>query len=166
MFTLAVIYCLQGKRCWQSLGGEGGRSRYDCHHTDNRVDSDSCSQFCQIWLDPRAGLDDVEKRKFLTLSGLELRSLGRPARSQSIYRLSYRGFHLICNLAETWRVVLETRTWRIWPSIITNLFNSFNRKNVCRCVNKIFLEYSSRMTLDDKWGISLSLQFLHATNNA
>jgi hypothetical protein len=28
---------------------------------------------------PRAGLDDVEKRKFLTLSRLELRPLGRPA---------------------------------------------------------------------------------------
>jgi hypothetical protein len=25
------------------------------------------------WVDPRAGLDDVEKRKFLTLPGLELR---------------------------------------------------------------------------------------------
>jgi hypothetical protein len=38
---------------------------------------------------PRVGLDDVEKRKFLNLSGLELRPLGRPARSQSLYRLSY-----------------------------------------------------------------------------
>jgi hypothetical protein len=33
------------------------------------------------WMDPRAGLDDVEKRKFLTLPGLELRHLSRPARS-------------------------------------------------------------------------------------
>jgi hypothetical protein len=40
------------------------------------------------WVDPRAGLDDVEKRKFLTLPGLDLRPLGRPARSQSLYRLS------------------------------------------------------------------------------
>jgi hypothetical protein len=31
------------------------------------------------WVGPRAGLDDVEKRKFLTLPGLELRHLGRPA---------------------------------------------------------------------------------------
>jgi hypothetical protein len=29
---------------------------------------------------PRAGLDDLEKRKFLTLSGLEHRPLGRPVR--------------------------------------------------------------------------------------
>jgi hypothetical protein len=33
------------------------------------------------WVDLRAGLDDLEKRKFLTPPGLELRLLGRPARS-------------------------------------------------------------------------------------
>jgi hypothetical protein len=33
------------------------------------------------WVDPRTGLDDVEKRKFLTLPGFELRPLGRPTRS-------------------------------------------------------------------------------------
>jgi hypothetical protein len=38
---------------------------------------------------PRAGLDEVEKRKFLALLELELRPLGRPAHSQSPYRLSY-----------------------------------------------------------------------------
>jgi hypothetical protein len=37
-------------------------------------------------VDPRAGLDDVERRKFLTLS--------RPARSQSLYRLSYLGSYV------------------------------------------------------------------------
>jgi hypothetical protein len=36
------------------------------------------------WVGPRAGLDDVEKGKFLTLPGLELRTLGRPARSTLI----------------------------------------------------------------------------------
>jgi hypothetical protein len=41
------------------------------------------------WVGPRAGLDDVEKRKFLTIPGLELRPLGRPARSQSLYQLRY-----------------------------------------------------------------------------
>jgi hypothetical protein len=33
------------------------------------------------WVDPRAALDDVEKRKFLPLPELELRPLSRPARS-------------------------------------------------------------------------------------
>jgi hypothetical protein len=42
---------------------------------------------------PRAGLDDVEKRKFLTLPELKLRPLGRPARSQSPYRVRYLGSH-------------------------------------------------------------------------
>jgi hypothetical protein len=45
-------------------------------------------------VDPRAGLGDVEKRKFLTLPGHELRPLGHPARSQSLYRLHYPG--LVC----------------------------------------------------------------------
>jgi hypothetical protein len=45
------------------------------------------------WLGPRAGLDGVENRKFLTLPGPEIRPLGRPARSQSLYRLLYPGFY-------------------------------------------------------------------------
>jgi hypothetical protein len=43
------------------------------------------------WMDPRAGLDHVEKRKFLTLMGLELQHFDRPARSQSLSRLRYPG---------------------------------------------------------------------------
>jgi hypothetical protein len=39
------------------------------------------------WVNPRAGLDELEKRKFLALLGVELQPLGRPARSQSLYRL-------------------------------------------------------------------------------
>jgi hypothetical protein len=43
------------------------------------------------WVDPRASMDDLEKRKFLPPLGLELRPLGRPAHSQSLYRLCYPG---------------------------------------------------------------------------
>jgi hypothetical protein len=43
------------------------------------------------WVGLRAGLDDVERRKFLTVPGLELLPLGRQAGSQSPYRLHYRG---------------------------------------------------------------------------
>jgi hypothetical protein len=39
----------------------------------------------------RASMDAVEKRKFLNLPRLELRPLGLPARSQSLYRLRYPG---------------------------------------------------------------------------
>jgi hypothetical protein len=45
------------------------------------------------WVGPRAGLDDVEKRKFLPPPGLELQALCRPARSQSLYRLRYAVFY-------------------------------------------------------------------------
>jgi hypothetical protein len=51
---------------------------------------------------PRAGLDNLEKRKFFTLTGLELQPLGRPARNQSLYRVCYPGSrsnnHKILNL--------------------------------------------------------------------
>jgi hypothetical protein len=50
-------------------------------------------------VDPRAGLDDVEKRKFLTLPGFELRSLGRPASNQSLYRLRYhQKYNCTCDI--------------------------------------------------------------------
>jgi hypothetical protein len=45
------------------------------------------------WVDPRPGLNDMDKWKFLTLPGLELRPIGRPASSQSLYRLRYPGSH-------------------------------------------------------------------------
>jgi hypothetical protein len=38
-----------------------------------------------------SGMEDMEKRKISPLPGLELRPLGRPASSQSLYRLSYPG---------------------------------------------------------------------------
>jgi hypothetical protein len=57
------------------------------------------------WVDPRAGLDDVEKRKFLTLSGLELRFFGHPTRSQSLYRLRYPG-----SRGQEWRSYTFTPT--------------------------------------------------------
>jgi hypothetical protein len=40
---------------------------------------------------PRAGLDEMEKWKFLILPGLELRPLGRPAHTQPLYGLRYPG---------------------------------------------------------------------------
>jgi hypothetical protein len=42
-----------------------------------------------VWVGPRAGVDYLEKRKFLILQGLEFRHLDRPARSQSLYRLQW-----------------------------------------------------------------------------
>jgi hypothetical protein len=41
------------------------------------------------WVGPKAALDDVENRKFLTLPRLKFRPLGRPVHSQSLYQLHY-----------------------------------------------------------------------------
>jgi hypothetical protein len=54
------------------------------------------------WVDPRAGLDDMEKWKFLTLLGLELQPLISPARSQSLYRLRYPGSVFLCYFYHIW----------------------------------------------------------------
>jgi hypothetical protein len=67
------------------VGGEWSASRPGRFITGERA---SDTQWIGGWVGPRAGLD-VEKRKFLTLPGLELRLLSRPALSQSLYRLSY-----------------------------------------------------------------------------
>jgi hypothetical protein len=53
---------------------------------------------------PRGGVDDVEKRKFFNLLGLELRPLGRPARSQSLYRLRYPSFLVLQKATEIYRI--------------------------------------------------------------
>jgi hypothetical protein len=47
------------------------------------------THWIESWVDPRAGLEEVGKRKSLTIPGLELRSLGRPAHSQSLCRMRY-----------------------------------------------------------------------------
>jgi hypothetical protein len=64
------------------VGGEWSASR-PCRFTPG-------THWIGGWVDPRASLDDVKKRNFLTLPGLELRLLDRSARSQSLYRLSYQ----------------------------------------------------------------------------
>jgi hypothetical protein len=69
-------------------GGEWSVSRPGRFTPDERASGTDC---IGGRVGPRAGLDNVEKRKFLTLPGLELRPLGSPARSQSLYRLRYPG---------------------------------------------------------------------------
>jgi hypothetical protein len=65
------------------VGGEWSNS-CPCHFTPGERTPSTLS--IGGWVGPRAGLDDVEKGKFLTLQGLELRPLGRPAHSQSLYQ--------------------------------------------------------------------------------
>jgi hypothetical protein len=61
-----------------TIGGEWSTSR-PCRFTPR--ERAPGTHWTGGWVDLRAGLDDLEKRKFLTLPGLELRPLGRPTRS-------------------------------------------------------------------------------------
>jgi hypothetical protein len=84
------------------------------------------------WVNPRAGLDDVEKRKFIALPGLELRPLGRPARSQSLYWLRYPGsLHLfiIYTVSERLQIKRVILQWdALKPNKILGHEPMFNRK--------------------------------------
>jgi hypothetical protein len=67
-------------------GGEWSASRQGRFTTEERAPS---SQWIGGWVGPSAGLDEVKRRKILLIPGLEIRHLGRPAHSQSLYRLRY-----------------------------------------------------------------------------
>jgi hypothetical protein len=65
-----------------------------------------------LWIggcvDPRTGLDDLKTRKFLTLPGLELQPLSRPADSQSLYRLQYPGSKFITKISLNFPLLEKT----------------------------------------------------------
>jgi hypothetical protein len=63
------------------VGGEWSTSRPGRFTPGERVPG---THWIGGWVALRAGLDDLEKRQFLTLPGLELRPLGRPARRNVI----------------------------------------------------------------------------------
>jgi hypothetical protein len=79
------------------VGGEWSASR-PCRFTPG--ERDPGTHWIGGWVGPKAGLDDVERRKISPLPGLELRPLGRRARSQSLYRLSSltNGLSLVATL--------------------------------------------------------------------
>jgi hypothetical protein len=74
------------------VGGEWSASRPGRFTLGERAPGTHC---IGSWVGPRDGLDDVEKRKFLTLPGLELRTLAHPAHIQSLYRLRYHGSYYL-----------------------------------------------------------------------
>jgi hypothetical protein len=65
-------------------GGEWSASRPGRFTPWERVPG---THWIRRWVNLRDGLDDLEKRRLLTLPGLKLRSLSRPVRSQSLHQL-------------------------------------------------------------------------------
>jgi hypothetical protein len=59
---------------WAQVGGEWSASHPGRFTSEERAPG---THWIRGWVGPRAGLDDVKKRKFLTLPGLELRPLCR-----------------------------------------------------------------------------------------
>jgi hypothetical protein len=55
---------------------------------------------------PRTSLDDVERRKILALPGFVLRTLDRPARSLSLYRLRYHGSRRVTHIQSNYRFII------------------------------------------------------------
>jgi hypothetical protein len=68
-------------------GGESSASHPASFTLGDRAPVTHCIGGC---IGPTIGLD-VERRKIFPLLGLELQPLGRPASSQSLYRLRYPG---------------------------------------------------------------------------
>jgi hypothetical protein len=83
-------------------GGEWSASHLCCFTPGERAPG---THWLGGWVGPRAGLDDVEKRKFLLLPGLELQTFGHPARSQLLYRLRSPSFQLRLICIELGRLV-------------------------------------------------------------
>jgi hypothetical protein len=84
---------------------------------------------------PRVHLDDIEKRKYFTLPGLELRRLDRPGHSQSLYRLGYPGSNEECKLKMVHSKFptafnFFAGRWNIFKSRILHQFNS-KYNNIC-----------------------------------
>jgi hypothetical protein len=70
------------------VGGEKSVSRLGRFTTGKKVPG---IHWIGGLVNSKADLGDVEKRKFLPLTGLEHRRLGHPSRSQSPYRIRYPG---------------------------------------------------------------------------
>jgi hypothetical protein len=75
-------------------------------------------------VDPRAGLDEVEK--ILDPTGTQLRPLGRPARSQSLYRLRYPGLD---SEEQTFTDNKDAKSRTHNANFIPNKNNTFNPNN-------------------------------------
>jgi hypothetical protein len=104
------------------VGGEWSASRSGRFTPGERAPS---THWTGGWGDPTAGLDDVGKRKFLTIPGLELWQLGRPVRSQSLYWLRYPGsFYFVGLIIISNTYVNTDNTFRNWTYILTTALSN------------------------------------------
>jgi hypothetical protein len=94
------------------------------------------------FVDPRAGLNDLEKLKFLTLPGLQLQPLGRPACRQSLYQILYRGtssLHIVTGKSRS----IHFPAHRIQHGRQIHLLLIIINKANSLCIVNIFLMYTN-----------------------
>jgi hypothetical protein len=112
-------------------GGEWSASRPCLFTTRERAPG---THWIGGWVDPIVGLNDVEKRKLLTLPRLELRPLVRSVRSQSLYRLRHPGSdNSICKSKKSIHFDNSLMTY----IFVNHLLMIFADRNVYWDVNKI-----------------------------
>jgi hypothetical protein len=99
------------------------------------------------WVYSRTCLDDAERRKFLTLPRLELRTLCRPARRYSLYRLRYPGS---CSQLSTYfkrrisfrkadeSLVCWDETWQLLETCTITFKNKYNFRFFYRWIHVFY----------------------------
>jgi hypothetical protein len=85
-------------------GGELSASRPCRLHPGERAPG---THWIGGWVDPRVGLDDVEKRRFLPLQGLELRPLCRLASHCTDYAIPAP----FCEVANSFKILSRVSQW-------------------------------------------------------
>jgi hypothetical protein len=86
---------------------------------------------------PRAGLGSTGKRKFLTLPGRELRPFGRPARGQSLYRLSYRGHGIFVRVKNIYKKRCKGEWNTCFFLFIAHFAHKSYRRRLCGLVVRV-----------------------------
>jgi hypothetical protein len=108
------------------------------------------------WVDPRAGLDDMEKWKFLSPPGLGLRPLGRPARRFSQQWLWKLLFFVTCYRVVCWIVINVSRNLFPWSSGYKRgggkfLWNSGNKSTHFTASHARIVTWSWDLMLSRQW---------------
>jgi hypothetical protein len=106
----------------------------------------------RLW-GPRAGMNDAENIKFLTLPGLELRPLGRPARCQSLYRLRYqdRNYILTATIFDL-RAMNSTLFWYV------NLYSACSQMQLSHEGKRVQLAFRRNATPYPAWDVHVWIQ--------
>jgi hypothetical protein len=90
----------------------------------------------------RAGLDNVEKRKFCTLPELELRPLGCTARSQSLYRLRFPDSEINADRREKRFCIVKVACMRAPLA-----FRIFHFSDILQVLRDLILQQKIRMEM-------------------